>query len=502
MSGMALRWPACIVWGLLAVLSCSMLAPSASADRRAQSDALQGTGSILRIESREELPITRRLTVGLHKAVLVELPVDVQDVIVSHPDTIDVTVLTSRRVVLTAKLAGEANAFLLGRDGRKIAILDFTVKRDLADLGEMLARLLPNSRIKLSTSGEGVVLSGKVAHPADSARAEEMAKQYLKNAPVVNLIASSEKEQVLLKVYVVEMQRDAIRRLGVDLPQAIASAGAFTFTKVIQGGFPVSSLVNPGAAFTGAGSVPFVSNGSALQATANWNGNTASAIIQAFERAGLSRTLAEPTLTAISGETAKFLAGGEFPVPISNKDNTVTVTWKSFGVNVAFTPYVLSEGRINLKVAAEVSELSSQGAVTLQTISIPAIQVRRAETSVEMPSGSALAIAGLLSDQTRQNVDGVPELRNLPVLGALFRSKDYRSSSSELVILVTPYVVKPTDPALLERPDKGFAPANDLKALVRGHLHRVYKKNGELAAWLDGKDYGFIVEYPSHGGTK
>jgi pilus assembly protein CpaC len=319
---------------------------------------------------------------------------------------------------------------------------------------------------------------------------------------VVNLIASSEKEQVLLKVNVVEMQRDAIRRLGVDLPQAIASAGAFTFAKVIQGGFPVSSLVNPGAAFTGAGSVPFVSNGSALQATANWNGNTASAIIQAFERAGLSRTLAEPTLTAISGETAKFLAGGEFPVPISNKDNTVTVTWKSFGVNVAFTPYVLSEGRINLKVAAEVSELSSQGAVTLQTISIPAIQVRRAETSVEMPSGSALAIAGLLSDQTRQNVDGVPELRNLPVLGALFRSKDYRSSSSELVILVTPYVVKPTDPALLERPDKGFAPANDLKALVRGHLHRVYKKNGELAAWLDGKDYGFIVEYPSHGGTK
>ena len=174
--------------------------------------------------------------------MMVELPVDVQDVIVSHPDTIDATVMAARRIVLIAKSAGEANAFILGRDGRKLMIIDFTEKRDLSDLGAMYKRLLPGSSIALSSSGEGVVLSGRVANPVDAGRAEDMAKQYLKNAPVVNLISASDKEQVLLKVTVAEMQRDAIRRIGVNLPAAIAKAGDFTFAKVIQGGFPVPRM--------------------------------------------------------------------------------------------------------------------------------------------------------------------------------------------------------------------------------------------------------------------
>lgn len=485
------------LWAAATLVVCSW--QMAAAETRGHGGAATGTGSILRISDANGLPVARRVTVGLHKAIIVELPVDAQDVIVSHPETVDATVLSPRRVTLTAKLPGEANVFFLGRDGRKILILDVGVKRDFTDLADMLRRLLPGSHIELAASGDGVVLSGRVTQPADASRAEDMAKQHLKNATVVNLITVAEKEQVLLKVTVAEMQRDAIRRLGVNLPQAIGNAGAFTFAKVIQGGFPISSVVAASAGFVGPTAVPSVGVGNAFQASANWNGNSVTTMIESFERVGLSRTLAEPTLTAISGETAKFLAGGEFPIPVATQNNNISVSWKSFGVNVAFTPYVLNEGRINLKIAAEVSELSAQGAVTLQSISIPAIQLRRAETSVEMASGSALAIAGLLSDQTRQNVDGVPELRSLPVLGALFRSKDFRNSASELVILVTPYIVRPTDPGMLERPDRGFAPSPDLKGLFLGHLHRIYKQSSELSPGLLADDYGFIVEYPTHG---
>ena len=466
---------------------------------RAQFELATGTRSVLQIPDGTVLPASRKVLLGLHKAMIVELPVDARDVLVSHPTTIDAVVLTARKVFLLAKEVGEANVFFIGRDGQKLLLLDMTVRRDLTELSDMLHQLLPSARLKLSATGEGVVISGHAASPADASRAEEIASQYLKKAPVVNLIAVAAKEQVLLKVTVSEMQRDAVKRLGVSLPSTVAKAGAFTFAKVIQNGFPVTSGVASAAGFTGAATVPAVSSGSALQTTANWSGNSVTAILEALERVGLSRTLAEPTLTAISGETAKFLAGGEFPIPLAAANNTVSVSFKSFGIGVAFTPFVISEGRISLKVTAEVSELSSQGAVTVQSISVPAISVRRAETTVELSSGSALAIAGLLSEQTRQSVEGVPELKNLPVLGALFRSKDFRNNETELVIVVTPYLVRPTEPDQLSRADEGFAPSSELQGLFLGTMHRIYgpqtRSNGEH---LRG-DYGFIVEYPEEG---
>lgn len=465
----------------------------------AQREALSGADSIMRFDVAEELPAHRKVIIGLHKAMIIELPVDAKDVIVSHPGTVDSSINTPRRIILFAKGLGKSNAFFLGQNGRKLLVLDISVQYDLSDLSEMLRTSLPGSKLKVSAPGDGIVLSGRVARAADAGRAEELTKEFVKGTPVINLITVAEKEQVLLKITVAEIQREAIRRLGVNLPEAIAQSGNLTFTKVIQNGFPISSLVATAAGFTGAEKVPSAAAGSALQVTGKWNGNTASALIESFERVGLSRTLAEPTLTAISGETAKFLAGGEFPVPVANQNNTISISWKSFGVNVSFTPFVLAEGRINLKVSAEVSELSSLGAVAIQGLSVPAVQVRRAETSVEMPSGSALAMAGLLSDQTRQGVDGVPELRNLPVLGALFRSKDYRSNQSELVILVTPYIVRPNDPDALSRSDEGFAPETDLQGLFRGTLHRIYRPSGKLASSIGNGDVGFIIEYPDNG---
>ncbi|MBX9926092.1 MAG: type II and III secretion system protein family protein, partial [Hyphomicrobiaceae bacterium] len=335
------------------------------------------------------------------------------------------------------------------------------------------------------------------------------AKLHLKGANVVNLIATHEKEQVLLKVTVAEVNRDAIRRLGVNLPEAIVKAGDVTFAKVIQNSFPVTAALAPSAIFNppiqGVPGVPAptVFSGSAAQASADLGGGKRiTGMIEAFERVGLARTLAEPTLTAISGQTAKFHAGGEFPIPVSQQNNTISIEWKPFGVQISFTPSVLSEGRISLKIAAEVSELSSDGAVAIGAISIRSISIRKAETTVEMPSGSALAIAGLLSDDVRQSVEGVPELRSLPVLGALFRSRDYRDRKTELLIMVTPVIVRPTEVQEFSKPGDGLAPPSDLKGMFYGSLNRIYGPQKVVSTGSVKDGAGFIVEYPDYGGTK
>ena len=214
----------------------------------------------------------------------------------------------------------------------------------------------------------------------------------------------------------------------------------------------------------------------------------------ALERNGLIRTLAEPNLTAISGETAKFLAGGEYPIPMVDSTGSLSVTYKEFGVGVAFTPTVMSEGRISLKIETEVSELTNNGAVTLAAIAIPALKKRSAKSTVELPSGGSLAMAGLLSNDTRQNIDGFPGLKDLPVLGTLFRSRDYIKQESELVVIVTPYLVRPTARKNLAKPIDGLADATDRKANLLGHLNAIYG-HGSAPPTGDLKgDYGFIVD--------
>ena len=224
-------------------------------------------------------------------------------------------------------------------------------------------------------------------------------------------------------------------------------------------------------------------------------GNTQlAAALRAMERDGLVRTLAEPNLTAVSGETAKFLAGGEYPIPVVDSNGKLSVTFKEFGVGLAFTPVVLSEGRISLKIETEVSELTDAGAVTLTSITIPALKKRQAKSTVELPSGGSLALAGLISEDTRQNIDGFPGLKDVPVLGTLFRSRDFTKKETELVVIVTPYIVRPTARQNLARPDDGLAPASDLKANFLGHLNRVYGRGRELPPGDLKGDYGFIVE--------
>ena len=217
--------------------------------------------------------------------------------------------------------------------------------------------------------------------------------------------------------------------------------------------------------------------------------------MEAFERSGLLKTLAEPTLTAISGETASFLAGGEFPVPVGQSNSgAISIQFKPFGVSLSFSPLVLSEGRINLKVATEVSELTNEGAITLTSITIPALKVRRANTTVELPSGGSLVIGGLISDDTRQNIDGVPGLKTLPILGSLFRSRDFQKKETELLVIVTPYMVNAVARSKLDLPTDNLDSGTDTQATLIGQLNRVYGKKPRVPEGKYHGNYGFIVE--------
>ena len=493
------RWPALVVAILIGAFATAHGAPSFAQSVRKDPTVFDPDHKCyLRVPAGGPLPITRKVLIGLDKSMLIEVPTDLQNVLVSNPEVVDAVVQTSRQVYLIAKKPGSSNAFLIGPDGQKILLLEITVAHDLAALQDSLNRLLPGAKIRAEPIGENIALSGSVATPADANRASDLVAKYLKRDDgVVNMLGTDAKEQVMLKVQVAEMNRDAIKRIGVDLPSAVGTIGDFTFSKAFFNAFPVTSALVAGATAAPIGSAPNVAAGSAFQPHWDQGGNSVTALMQALERAGVVRTLAEPTLTAISGETAKFLAGGEFPVPVAQDNNTVTVDWKQFGVNVAFKPIVLSEGRISLNVAAEVSELTTDGAVTVGSLTLSGLSVRKAETTLELPSGGTMAMAGLLSEQTRQSVEGIPMLKNLPVLGALFRSNDYRRKETELVILVTPYIATHAAEAQLNKPIDGFMPQTELKELFFGHINRVYGgpgAPGSIRRFFG--DYGYIIEYP------
>ncbi|CAN1722646.1 pilus assembly protein CpaC [Hyphomicrobium sp. 1Nfss2.1] len=330
--------------------------------------------------------------------------------------------------------------------------------------------------------------------------------------PIINLISVEAEEQVMLRVSVAEVQRTILKQFGINVG-ALVNSGNFTTAVLSANGLPLTAatlgtLPTAGIGSEGAlaGAMSFFNSGpsygSDLTAFGNsgvatmWqSGNQAvGGALRALERDGLVKTLAEPNLTAVSGEPAKFLAGGEYPVPVVDSLGQVSVSYKEYGIGLAFTPVVLSEGRISLKIESEVSELTLQGAVVLSNIQIPALKKRSAKSTVELPSGGSIAIAGLLSEDTRQNIDGFPGLKDLPILGTLFRSRDYQRDETELVVIVTPYLVRPVARQELARPLDGLADPTDRKANFLGHINRIYGA-GRPAPVGDLKgDYGFIVE--------
>jgi pilus assembly protein CpaC len=340
--------------------------------------------------------------------------------------------------------------------------------------------------------------------------------------PVINLLGVEGEEQVMLRVVVAEVQRELLKQFGINLAADI-NAGNFSWGLLTANALPLTTAAGLGelpipgiagvdpnaevqnpcagiACFYNAG--PTDSSGAGTfgnsGTTSGWSSRNGDYRIgkamRALERDGLIRTLAEPNLTAISGEAAKFLAGGEYPIPVKDSQGQTSVTYKEFGIGVSFTPVVLSEGRISLKIESEVSELSNVGAIVLDSTSIPALKKRQANSTVELPSGGSIALAGLISDDVRQNIDGFPGIKDLPVLGTLFRSRDFIKRETELVVIVTPYLVKPVAPKALAKPLDGLAEATDRKANFMGHLNRIYGTESTAPMGDLKGDYGFIVE--------
>lgn len=431
---------------------------------------------------------SQSLSLPRGRSAAVELPVDARDVIVSNPAVAEAMLHSPRRITVIGVAPGETDAVFLDAAGRIILSLSIRVDAGVGAVSDTITRLLPGARVAVEAVNESLILSGTAANAAEADRAVQIARQFVSSPErVVNLISVAESDQVTLRVRVVEVQRSVVKQLGIDINALVAQGGdQFTFEQNPTYGVSGSPLGGTRLGFEGFGT------------------DAVTAGLRAFERVGLVRTLAEPNVTAVSGESGSFLAGGEFPVPAGrDQQGNVSVEYKPYGVSLSFRPIVLSGGRISLQLSTEVSELSSQGALTIRAgtadaLTLAGLTVRRAETTVELPSGGAMMIAGLLQESTRQTVDALPGVAELPVLGALFRSRDYLTGETELVIIIEPFIVSPTSRDRLQTPADGLQIANDARAILFGQINRAYgapaapEQTGATRAWQG--PVGYVIE--------
>jgi len=474
----------------IAVLgSLGFLFAPVEAGTRSYSD-IQNTASNVTIQHPGGGMNNRSIVLPFSKSTVIELPENAMDVIVSNPEVVEAVVHTSRRTMLIGKNAGQTNVYFYSHDGRELLNVDIRVERDIGGLESLIAKNAPSSNVEVQVFNSNILLTGAVPNAAAADTVEKLARMWLgaggSDGEIVNLLAIEGKDQVMLKVRIVEMQRSVTKQMGVDL-SAIGDLGGSTVNLLNRVGPALTG------GFTGSGTY---NNSSGGELT------TLSGAISALETVGLVRTLAEPTLTAISGETANFLAGGEIPIFTgATRDDQGNLTrsfeYKPFGVSLGFTPTVLSEGLISLSISTEVSEPTTENAfVSDNGESVLGIRVRRANTVVEMPAGGSLVIAGLIREETRSTVDGTPGVKDIPGLGALFRGRDNQTTQTEVVIMVTPYLVDSTHPDKLQTPGDGFQAANDVESLLMGRLNKVYAENGQpkiQASSLSGP-FGHVVD--------
>jgi pilus assembly protein CpaC len=437
----------------------------------------------------------RPLSLGIGKSIVIDLPRDIKDVLVADPKIANAVVRSTQRAYIIGASVGQTNIVFFDSAGQQIAAYDIAVTRDLNGLRAALKQMLPNSDIRIEGLGDGVVLSGMAANPIEAQQANDLAARLVGGVDkVTNSIAVRGRDQVMLKVTVAEVARNIVKQMGIDL-----SANMTYGTAVVN-----FNNANPFNAY----GRPLVSTNSLSSSFGATPSVTAT--LRAMETAGVVRTLAEPNLTAISGESATFIAGGEFPIPAGYACDPTThvcttqIQFKKFGISLNFTPVVLTEGRISLRVMTEVSEISNDNSITLSqsvtattvnSLTIPSIKTRRAETTLEIPSGGSMAMAGLIQEQTKQAISGFPGLAQLPVLGSLFRSRDYVNSQTELMVLVTPYVVRAVAQKDLSRPDDGFASASDPQSDLLGSINRIYGVPGRVEPARNYRgSYGFITD--------
>jgi pilus assembly protein CpaC len=495
--------------------ACAMLLAGVSLDGVVDVRAAGLTDGMVEVSS--SAAAGQRVKLGLNKSVVIDLPSDAYDILVANPAVADAVTRTARRIYLFGKAVGQTNIFVFGPNGEQIVSLDLAVERDVAGLEDYIQRFIPNSDIRVELINDNVVLTGTVETPLDAKRAAELAEifvsggeattgQYSQTASggsgdngvaidnpdferrvsqIVNLLDIVGEDQVTLKVTVAEVSRTVMKQLGVNLIGGGDTDG-ISWGAIAENSFGLGK--------------PLSASGLAIGTS------TLDAYINAMEQAGVMKTLAEPTLTAVSGEKATFKVGGEFNLvtgrssAVSEENETGQTVYEierlEYGIGLEFQPIVLSPGRISLKMRTSVSEPTTEGSVTLEGgppsadpglfggifeprtnlvgTNLLSIRKRLADTTVELPSGGSMMIAGLVRDDIRQAVNGLPGLTKIPVLGTLFRSRDFVRNETELVIIVTPYLVKPTARNALAKPDDNFNAASDGAGMFLGKVNRVY----------------------------
>ncbi len=451
-----------------------------------QSQTLRASGGPLPLGKPSEA--VRNIGLSTGKAQLIRLPVKVTDVIIADPAVADVVVKSPELVYLLGRAVGSTNAIFLDAEGAVIYSLNLVVLQDLGELRAALRAIMPNEDVMVTSVRGNIVLSGAVTSPRVAEDARQIAIRFV--AAAINVISHLRvvaEQQVMLRVRMVEVRRRIIKSLGIRAAIGTGKAVREAAPTLIQD-LTGTGIIGPLAEgqirfglFPGPFNNPLRNVGLALDA---------------LESEGLIKTLAEPNLTALSGETASFLAGGEVPVPAGVDSNgNLTITFRNFGVELEFTPTVLDTGHINLQVRTEVSEVDNSQSAVVQGTSVPGFRVRRATTTVEMASGGALVIGGLLQNDFSNIVAGLPGLANLPILGALFRSTDFTKGETELVVTVSAFLVRPVDDRAIVLPTDGFAPASDIDMFLLGRLHTEYGRPGSTppTGRVQGP-IGFIME--------
>jgi len=397
------------------------------------------------------------------RGTLVTLPSPMTDLFVADNDIADVQVRSSTQLYIFAKAPGETTVYATSKSGAVVYAANVRVGTNIGSIDQMLKLAMPEASIQATPMNGLVLLTGTVASPDDAAEAERLAQAFVgEKIQVISRLRTATPLQVNLQVRIAEVSREFSKKVGFNLLTSDPTGG---FKFGIAQGRPNAFITDPA---TGTTSFTGIEGSTTLAFAGRMFGLDVLSALDLAETDGLVTTLANPNLTALSGETASFLAGGEIPIPISETLGRVTVEFKQYGVSLAFTPTVLADGRISMRVRPEVSQLSSAGAVTLNDFEIPGITTRRAETTVELGSGQSFVIGGLLSNSTNNSVEKAPFLGDLPILGNLFRSKEWRRAESELVIVVTPYLVKPVSANQIALPTDGFRAPSDTEHLVTG----------------------------------
>jgi pilus assembly protein CpaC len=469
----------------------------------------------------------QRLSIGVGKSRIVELPRDAAEIFVANPRIANAVVRSARKLYIIGMDPGQTSVYALDQQGRQIAAFELNIGRDIGELQQILRTAMPAASITARTINDTIILTGAVDSAEDAQRAGDIAQGFVQramfiqsqapgpagtsgtsgassasnvtgasaNGMVVNMLTIRGRDQVMLKVSVAEISRDIAKQLGITTSSLTANWGTFTQYNP----FPINGVI-AAAGGTAGNAIGYPANAATTALSAQNPANTLSATLQAFERYGVTRILAEPTVTAVSGESAKLTVGGEIPVPTApsctgNGVCQVGTEFKPYGVTLRFSPVVQAEGRILLHLATEVTEIDTQKTVLISGTPVPGFLTRKNESTVEIPSGGSIASAGLLQTTSQQAINGLPVLLDLPVLGALFRSRDYVRQETELMIIVTPYIVKPVKPNEIVKPTDGFTDSSDPQAWLLGRVNQLYATPGNLEAIKDYKGpIGFIQD--------